>query len=37
MTFREMQKKRWFMFTVSSNADLGEALEWFSRAYDAAS
>jgi len=31
-----MQKARWFTFKLSSDADLHEALDWLSRAYEAA-
>lgn len=32
----EMQKARWFTFELTCDADLHDALEWLSRAYDAA-
>ncbi|HXM22865.1 MAG TPA: hypothetical protein VN948_16520 [Terriglobales bacterium] len=32
----EMQKARWFTFTLSAEADLRDALEWLLRAYEAA-
>jgi len=31
-----MQASRWFVFELSSDADLTEALRWLNRAYDAA-
>jgi hypothetical protein len=31
-----MQASRWFVFEVSSESDLGEALRWLSRAYEGA-
>jgi hypothetical protein len=30
-----MQASRWFVFKVSSESDLGDALRWLSRAYEA--
>jgi hypothetical protein len=32
----QMQKRRWFTFEVSSDADLHDALDWLGRAYEAA-
>jgi TfoX/Sxy family transcriptional regulator of competence genes len=32
-----MQKARWFLFALSADADLHDALDWLGRAYDAAS
>jgi hypothetical protein len=32
----QMQKARWFMFELPSDADLHDALDWLARAYDAA-
>jgi hypothetical protein len=34
--FTLMQKTRWYTFEVSSDADLHDALDWLSRAYEAA-
>ena len=31
-----MQARRWFVFDVSSNRDLKDALEWLARGYEAA-
>lgn len=34
--FTLMQRKRWYTFELSSDADLHDALDWLARAYDAA-
>ena len=36
MSFRELEKKRWFVFTLSTDSDLRDALGWLSRAWRAA-
>ena len=36
MSFTEMQKKRWFTFALSCDADMRDALEWLSHDYEAA-
>ena len=36
MGFTLMQRKRWYTFELSSDADLHDALDWLGRAYEAA-
>ena len=36
MSFTELERKRWFVFTLSTDSDLLDALRWLSRAWRAA-